>query len=328
MTKVKKHKNDKVTTVSTIGLLKASLKFMSANEKKSLIYGLVLSFFEALLYTFGTAMTGFIISWFFTKDIIANKATFNAPMFIVAMIGLALSFGLYLVTLEWFKINYYYLQVLELLLKCGKWHSKKLLYMPISYHDKNKVGDQISTLTNDINNIALTMTQLFNETSGKIFKVIFSVIFMLCYSLTLSAIVLPVTFLFCALSWLLLSKARAPYIKMTDYFGDMNAYVEEMLKNTKVTQSFDREEESFNKFEIIARNVKKQSFIGDVYSKFFDPWFVVFSNFLVLIILAISLLFKINNINFVGVVGQDVTALIIGYINLIFTFTKHCSNLF
>nr|WP_307923216.1 ABC transporter transmembrane domain-containing protein [Mycoplasmopsis bovis] len=63
--------------------------------------------------------------------------------------------------------------------------------MPISYHDKNKVGDQISTLTNDINNIALTMTQLFNETSGKIFKVIFSVIFMLCYSLTLSAIVLP-----------------------------------------------------------------------------------------------------------------------------------------
>ncbi|WP_429998894.1 ABC transporter transmembrane domain-containing protein, partial [Mycoplasmopsis bovis] len=67
--------------------------------------------------------------------------------------------------------------------------------------------------------------------------------------LTLSAIVLPVTFLFCALSWLLLSKARVPYIKMTDYFGDMNAYVEEMLKNTKVTQSFDREEESFNKLE-------------------------------------------------------------------------------
>ncbi|WP_429982574.1 ABC transporter transmembrane domain-containing protein, partial [Mycoplasmopsis bovis] len=57
--------------------------------------------------------------------------------------------------------------------------SKKLLYMPISYHDKNKVGDQISTLTNDINNIALTMTQLFNETSGKIFKVIFSVILLL-----------------------------------------------------------------------------------------------------------------------------------------------------
>nr|WP_307939486.1 hypothetical protein [Mycoplasmopsis bovis] len=46
MTKVKKHKNDKVTTVSTIGLLKASLKFMSANEKKSLIYGLVLSFLK------------------------------------------------------------------------------------------------------------------------------------------------------------------------------------------------------------------------------------------------------------------------------------------
>lgn len=321
MTKVKKHKNDKVTTVSTIGLLKASLKFMSANEKKSLIYGLVLSFFEALLYTFGTAMTGFIISWFFTKDIIANKATFNAPMFIVAMIGLALSFGLYLVT-RMIQNKLLLSASFRTTAKMREVASKKLLYMPISYHDKNKVGDQISTLTNDINNIALTMTQLFNETSGKIFKVIFSVIFMLCYSLTLSAIVLPVTFLFCALSWLLLSKARVPYIKMTDYFGDMNAYVEEMLKNTKVTQSFDREEESFNKFEIIARNVKKQSFIGDVYSKFFDPWFVVFSNFLVLIILAISLLFKINNINFVGVVGQDVTALIIGYINLIFTFTS------
>nr|WP_307939485.1 ABC transporter transmembrane domain-containing protein [Mycoplasmopsis bovis] len=117
-------------------------------------------------------MTGFIISWFFTKDIIANKATFNAPMFIVAMIGLALSFGLYLVT-RMIQNKLLLSASFRTTAKMREVASKKLLYMPISYHDKNKVGDQISTLTNDINNIALTMTQLFNETSGKIFKVIF-----------------------------------------------------------------------------------------------------------------------------------------------------------
>ncbi len=65
MTKVKKHKNDKVTTVSTIGLLKASLKFMSANEKKSLIYGLVLSFFE-----------GFALHIWHSNDWVYNQLIF------------------------------------------------------------------------------------------------------------------------------------------------------------------------------------------------------------------------------------------------------------
>lgn len=41
-------------------------------------------------------------------------------------------------------------------------------------------------------------------------------------------------FVFCVLSWLLLVKVRIFYIKMIDYFGDMNVYVEEMLKNIKV----------------------------------------------------------------------------------------------
>ncbi|WP_029513526.1 ABC transporter ATP-binding protein [Mycoplasmopsis primatum] len=324
MVKLSKQKNietkAKDAKVSTIGLLKASLKFMAVNEKKSLIWGLILSFLEAFLYTFGTAMTGFIISWFFTEGVMKHTAAFKTDLFIVAMVSLAICFILYLVT-RLLQNRMLLSTAFKTTAKMRSVASNKLIYMPISYHDKNKIGDQISTLTNDINNIAQTLVQLFNDTSGKIFKIIFSIIFMLCYSITLSSIVLPISFLFSGLSWVFLAKARKPFIEVINHFGDMNAYVEEMIKNTKVTQSFDKQEKAIEDFEKIARKIRKSAFKGDVYTKFFDPWFVVFSNFLVLMILSVSLIFKNKNIPFVGLIGQDVTAIIIGYINLLWTFT-------
>lgn len=97
MIKVKKFKKEKVIIVFIIGFLKVLLKFMFVNEKKFLIYGFVFLFFEVFLYIFGIVMIGFIIGWFFIKDVIVNKVFFNMLMFIVLMVGLVLFFGFYLV---------------------------------------------------------------------------------------------------------------------------------------------------------------------------------------------------------------------------------------
>ncbi|QSB07400.1 ABC transporter ATP-binding protein [Mycoplasma tauri] len=320
VTKAVNDSNNENHRVSTIALLKFSLKFMK-NDKKVLIIGFLLSIIDAFMYTFGTAMTGFLIKWFFTEDVLIGKESFKSVEFIFAMIGMALSFLISFIA-KMFQNRLMIYASFKATARMRSKASKNLLYMPISYHDKNKVGDKISTLTNDINNISQTLVQMFNEASGMLFKLLFVVFFMLLYSLTLSAIVLPIIICFAIVSWLFLAKARKPYIEMINKFGDMNAYVEEMLKNSKVTQSFDRQKKANHDFEKIANGIRKSSFRGDLYTKFFEPYFVIFSNFLILIVLAISFWFKNGNVWFAGVLGNEVIAIINGYIQFLWTFTS------
>ncbi|MGV2393636.1 UNVERIFIED_CONTAM: hypothetical protein O8I53_12245 [Campylobacter lari] len=70
---------------------------------------------------------------------------------------------------------------------------------------------------------------------------------------------------------MIISRARKPFITVIDSFGELNAFVEEMLKNTKITQTFDRQNQANKQLEKIAKKIKKHSFIGDMYARFFDP---------------------------------------------------------
>ncbi|WP_051590864.1 ABC transporter ATP-binding protein [Mycoplasmopsis felifaucium] len=312
--------------VSTWTLISATFKFMGA-EKGILIWGIILSFFQAMFYTTGTAMTGFIVKDFLNNDVIGHPERFKTTLFIITNVAVACCFMLYGI----FRIlqgKLFITASFKVASKMREISTVKLLNMPISYHDKQQAGNQISTLTNDISNTSQSLVQLLNESFGNIFNIIFAIGFMFVYSFTLSIIVVPMSFIFLAISWLIIAGARKPYIRVINHFADMNGFVEEMLKNTKVTQTFDREPEANKKLEKIAHTIKKEAFIADLYTKVFDPWFTIFSNFLVLVILVISITFKANGVPFYGLIGGEIAALIIGYINLLWNYTTTVQVLF
>ncbi|WP_338822795.1 ABC transporter ATP-binding protein [Mycoplasmopsis felifaucium] len=312
--------------VSTWTLISSTFKFMG-NEKGILIWGIILSFFQAMFYTTGTAMTGFIVKDFLNNEVIGHPEKFKTTLFIITNVAMACCFLLYGV----FRIlqgKLFITASFKVASKMREIATVKLLNMPISYHDKQQAGNQISTLTNDISNTSQSLVQLLNESFGNIFNIIFAIGFMFVYSFTLSIIVVPISFVFLAISWLIIARARKPYIRVINHFADMNGFVEEMLKNTKVTQTFDREPEANKQLEKIAHTIKKEAFIGDLYTKVFDPWFTIFSNFLVLVILVISITFKSKGVPFYGLIGGEIAALIIGYINLLWNYTTTVQVLF
>lgn len=324
--KNKKTKNKK-NKATTIALLKSAFRFMG-KEKGILIWGIILAFFQSLFYTIGTGMTGLIVKEFLNSSVIDHPEKFDLTLFIITNIAIGLCFLLYGIS-RILQGKLFISSSFKIACRMREKAMANLLYMPISYHDKQQAGSQISTLTNDINNTAQSLVQLLNETFGNIFNILFSVAFMFIYSVTLSLIFIPISFIFISLSWLIIAKARQPYIRVINHFADLNGFVEEMLKNTKVTQTFDREPEANQKLSKIAKTIKKDAFVGDLYSKFFDPWFTIFSNFLVLIVLLVTVKFFEKKIPFLGLAGENEPyALVIGYINLLWNYTITVQVLF
>lgn len=312
--------------ISTWTLLRSAFRYMG-KDKGVLIWGIVLAFFQSLFYTLGTAMTGLIVMIFFPPEVINHTAPFRTTLFIISCSAMGACFLLYGI-LRILQGKLFISSAYKVTCKMREKATYNLLNMPISYHDKQQAGSQISTLTNDINNAAQSLVQILNETFGNLFNIMFSVIFMFLYSVTLSAIIVPISLVFLSLSWLIIARARKPYIRVINHFADLNGYVEEMLKNTKVTQTFDREKEANEQLDKIAKTIKKDAFIGDLYAKFFDPWFTIFSNFLVLLILVITISFFSKNIPFLGLGRGEPYALVIGYINLLWNYTTTVQVLF
>lgn len=316
--------------VSTLKLLKSSKQFLDKKDHKWLYIGLVMSVFQSIFYAGGTGLTGLIIKLFFPEEIVANNGIgFDMKGFVIANIALGLSFILYVV----FRILQGKLLIaVSFKMACNMREkaTTNLLFMPISYHDGQKAGEQISTLTNDINNAAMSLVQLLNDTLSNVLNILFTIIFMFVYSITLSSIVFPITMIFVGISWWIVVSARKPYIKLFNTFGELNGYVEEMLRNAKVTQSFDRQEDSKKEFKRYALKIKKDAFVADSYAKFFDAWITIFSNFLVLVLIIVALALKHKNINFLGVVNGNAepAALIIGYVGLLFNFTTTIQIIF
>ncbi|VEU75440.1 ABC-type multidrug/protein/lipid transport system ATPase component [Mycoplasmopsis maculosa] len=320
-----KKENKKVERkASTFGLIRETFRLMGS-KSGILKWGIFISFLQSLFYTTGTAMTGIIVEKYLSDP---NKFDLFYFVLLCSLMGAAfLIYGVLRIVQGKLFITSAY----NVASRMREIASQKLLLMPISYHDKQKAGDHISTLTNDINSSSMSLVQLLNESFGNFFNVFIAIAYMFFYSVTLSSIVVPISFIFIGISWILIANAKKPYIKVTNTFGELNAFVEEMLKNTKITQTFDQQEKADKDLETIARKIKKHSFFGDLYVKFFDPWFAVFGNFLVLIILSLTLYFLDNEINLIGIFKIENTGdtiglrpgagFIVGYINLLFNYT-------
>ncbi|MGV2393637.1 UNVERIFIED_CONTAM: ABC transporter transmembrane domain-containing protein [Campylobacter lari] len=157
------------------------------------------AFLQATFYSIGTGMSGIIVEKFLNAEVINKDIPFNLSGFITACVLMVAVFVLY-ATFRLIQNKLFITATFSITSKMRTLASKNLLYMPISYHDKQKAGDQISTLTNDINNASMSLGQLFNDTFGNFFTIVITIIIMFCYSVTVSAIVIPISLIFIAIS--------------------------------------------------------------------------------------------------------------------------------
>ncbi|MHA3838921.1 ABC transporter ATP-binding protein [Mycoplasma sp. VS1572C] len=298
LNKYKKMKSD----VNVFQTFKTLLSYIT-KDKKSLTIALIFSFVNSVCYIVGSFMIGLIVQLFFspyveTKNgqLTHNINDFNNTTFIIALVVLALSFILY-GTFRYMEQRVYIKLCFNAGAKLRGELMGKLFRSPISFYDKNKTGNLISTLVVDINNVANSLFQIMVQAATSTFNILISIVVMFLASSMLTLIVIPISLIMFALVFLLIKKSQPYFISVQNAFGSLNAFVEEMLVNTKVTNSFDRQDYIYSQLEVITKNIRNSAYKGDVIAKSFDTLYGLISNLIILAISAIGAVFYLQKIN-------------------------------
>ncbi|WP_036458768.1 ABC transporter ATP-binding protein [Mycoplasma leonicaptivi] len=297
-------------------------------DKKRLYWAILFSFINVLAYIAGSFLLGFVITKFFTPLADGSLKWENFPTlnFFLTLLLLMFCYLIYGV-FRYFE-NKIFVQVsFDCASDIRKKLTKKLLRLDISFYDRNKTGDLISTLVVDINKIAFSLNQVFSSFINAFLSILVSLISMFIVSSALTLIVIPLTLLMFGGVMLLLKKSQKHFILIQNAFGKLNAFVEETLSNTKVTNAFNQKDSIYEQLKIITKEIKDTAFKGDLIAKSFDSIYGVMSNVIILIITAIAALFYFNNWPILGVKGiagsvdgYATSGLIVTFISLNWSF--------
>jgi ATP-binding cassette subfamily B multidrug efflux pump len=154
----------------------------------------------------------------------------------------------------------------------------KLARLPLSYYDKNARGDLLSRVTNDIDNISMTLQQTLAQTVTSSLTVIGVLAMMLWISPVLALISLltvPLSF-FVTLS---VAKKAQPYFgKQWKWTGTLNGHVEEMYSGHELVKLYGYRTKAIEDFRTSNERMYEASFKAQFFSGIAQPAMMVISN--------------------------------------------------
>ncbi|BBU47594.1 ABC transporter ATP-binding protein [Mycoplasmopsis felis] len=305
---------------NNIKTLKVLLSFIK-EDKKILYISFIFSLINAIAYIGGSFLIGFIVNLIFEPiakgDV--NPLDVNEPLFWGLVTSLLISYLIYAI-FRYLENRMYVKISFNATSRLRNNLIQKLHKLPISYYDSNKTGDLISSLIVDVNNIANSLYQSSTQIINALFNITISIVFMSFVSFALTIIVIPLSILMFIGVILLIKKSQPYFIKVQETFGELNAFVEEMLSNTKVTNVFNQQDFIYKQLQSITKKIRDISFKGDIIVRSFETIYYVISNSIILIITVISALFYLNSWSVLGIPGLGADSNGKATAALIFTF--------
>lgn len=164
----------------------------------------------------------------------------------------------------------------------------KLERLPIKFTDTHRHGDIMSRLTNDTENISMTISQSIGSLFSGVITIIGTLFIMLSYSplMTLvSLITIPLTLLVT----LKLSKFMRRFFKeQQKLLGELNSEVEESVNGYKTVIAFGREDKSVEEFSDISGKLAKAGIKANIFGGVMGPLMNVIGNLGYLLVAAVG----------------------------------------
>ncbi len=146
-----------------------------------------------------------------------------------------------------------------------------LMKLPVSFYDKNAVGDVLSVLSYDIDNINASLSNDVVHIFTSVITVVFSFTMMLTISpqlITVFIVTIPISILFTRFRS---KKVRPLYRERSKNLGLLNGYVEEMTGGLKTIKGYGRENEFHAEFDTYNQNACQANYIADRFSSSTGP---------------------------------------------------------
>ena len=126
--------------------------------------------------------------------------------------------------------------------------SEKINRMPLSYFEKNAVGDVLSRITNDVD----TLGQTFNQSITQLITSVCTLVGIIVMMLTISPLMTLLTILILPVSMAfvmgIVKKSQKYFIAQQNYLGKIDGQIEETFSGHDVVKAFNREEAELAEF--------------------------------------------------------------------------------
>ena len=145
---------------------------------------------------------------------------------------------------------------------------KKLKKLPIKYFDSHSRGEILSRVSNDVENISMTLQMSMTQIISSIVTLVSVLIFMFARNWFLTLISLIVVVLCFLLTKVIASRAKGYFTTQWASTGNLNGQIEEMYTGHTVVKLFGRQEAAMDAFtkenEILFQSSFKAAFISGV----------------------------------------------------------------
>ena len=148
---------------------------------------------------------------------------------------------------------------------------EKMQHLPLKYYDTHSSGDLMSRLTNDVDNINMTLSQSITQLISGVINIVGMLIAMLMLSPQLTIIgllTIPITIMG---TRTIMKYTQPLFIKKQGDLGKLNGYIEEMVSGQKAVLLFGQEENVKKEFDHINRNITKSAILADAISGCMGP---------------------------------------------------------
>ncbi len=180
--------------------------------------------------------------------------------------------------------------------------STKINKLPLSYFDKNSIGDTLSRVTNDVDTIAQSMNQSIASLVSAV-TLFFGTIFMMFYTnyiLAFTAILASlIGFVFMTL---VLSKSQKYFEQRQVELGKLNGYIEEVYSGINIIKVYNAKETTLDKFDTYNKNVFDANRKSQFLSGLMVPMMVFIGNLGYVAVYIVGALLTLNDSITFGVI--------------------------
>jgi len=183
----------------------------------------------------------------------------------------------------------------------------KLQRLPLTYHDTNSHGELMSRMTNDVDNISVTIAQSTTQLAGAVITVCGSLVMMLALSwqMTLAALcTVPLVFL---LTKLVAGKSRRMFSGQQRALGVLNGTIEEAVGGQRIIKAFHMERKIIGQFDETNKELLHYSTRAQVWAGLLMPFMNVITNLGYAGVALVGGALVVRGMATVGAVGSFVT---------------------
>ncbi len=243
------------------GTLKRMLKYLSS-KISSLVLVFFLSLATTLITIFGTRINGYTVDNFIATGDMRGLAGICIVLIIIYVISAACTYGQK-------RIMVYIAQKTSAVIRRDLFQS--LLSLPLKYFDTHSSGDVMSRLTNDVDNINMTLSQSVTQFFSGIIMIVGMFLAMIVLSPKLTLIGMLTVPLMLVSTKFLVKLTQPFFVKQQRELGNLNGYIEEYLSGQKVTLLFSQEEQVKEDFNKINKNLTKSAIYAQGLSGVMGP---------------------------------------------------------